>query len=83
MLIRLGFVILAVVAAGCGDGGVEVDDPCDGVSCSGHGSCTSASGSAECVCEQGYHAEGLGCSLPTLSTELGPQPNDIELYICH
>ena len=34
-------------------GGVTVD-PCDGVTCSGHGLCTSPAGVATCTCSSGY-----------------------------
>ncbi len=34
---------------------------CDGVDCSGHGTCFVIAGSASCDCESGYHAEGLTC----------------------
>ena len=35
--------------------------PCDGVTCSGHGTCRVSGGQAECVCDPGYHAQGLEC----------------------
>lgn len=37
------------------------DDPCDSVTCSGHGSCFTDGDEAICVCDDGYHAEGLEC----------------------
>ncbi len=37
-------------------------DPCDGVSCSGYGTCvTDASDVPSCECDDGYHADGLAC----------------------
>jgi hypothetical protein len=36
-------------------------DPCADVSCSGHGTCSAASGGAVCSCMPGYHAVGLEC----------------------
>jgi hypothetical protein len=44
------------------DGGSDADsDPCDGVTCSGHGRCLTDRGTAVCVCDEGYHAVGLEC----------------------
>ncbi len=46
------------------DRDIDVDadvDPCYGADCSGHGRCVSEGGAAHCVCEEGYHAEGLAC----------------------
>lgn len=58
-------VILATsfAASGCGgEGGEEpVPDPCEGVDCSGRGTCVVEGGDASCRCESGYHAEGLEC----------------------
>ena len=55
-------IVLALGAtltlAAC-DGGS--DGPCDGVNCSGQGSCVSPQGTAACQCNAGYHAEGLEC----------------------
>jgi hypothetical protein len=59
----------AVDAAAPRDGGdVDARDsstarPCDGVTCSGHGTCSEADAGAACVCEKGYHAIGLECVL--------------------
>jgi hypothetical protein len=36
-------------------------DPCEGVTCSGHGTCVATGGQAACECEQNYHAEALNC----------------------
>ncbi len=39
----------------------EGADPCEGVDCSGHGTCEVQDGQASCRCEEGYHAQGLEC----------------------
>lgn len=39
----------------------EPPGPCEGVTCSGHGSCRIVDGQAACICDAGYHAEGLYC----------------------
>ncbi len=46
-------------ALGCGAGG---SNACDGVDCSGHGSCAVRSGQAVCICEPGFLADGLACA---------------------
>lgn len=47
---------------GCTRQGYEPAEPCKGVSCSEHGECgVAGDGSAVCLCDQGYHAEGLEC----------------------
>jgi len=47
------------------DGGGLTDgeevSPCEGVDCSGHGTCEVQQGVPVCVCDAGYHAEGLDC----------------------
>ena len=35
--------------------------PCEGVDCSGHGTCELEGGQSVCNCDPGYHAEGLDC----------------------
>jgi hypothetical protein len=38
------------------------DDPCMGVTCSGHGDCAVVgSDTAVCLCDPGYHADGDDC----------------------
>lgn len=62
------------VLAGCSSGGTTTNgapdaapdaspdaDLCAGVTCSGHGTCSGASGAAACACETGYVASGLAC----------------------
>ncbi len=42
--------------------GVDADVTlCDGVDCSGHGTCFIIAGSASCDCDAGFHAEGVTC----------------------
>ncbi len=50
------------------------DEPCDEVTCSGHGTCVEVDGEAACECDFLYHAEGLECvadELPDLTCEGG------------
>ena len=42
-------------------GAAGTGDPCEGVTCSNHGTCTVSQGQASCDCEAGYHADGLAC----------------------
>jgi len=45
----------------CGNG-ASGDDPCENVDCSGHGTCAVTGGdTAVCLCDPGYHAEGVTC----------------------
>jgi len=44
-------LFLGLVTSGCV---IKDDDPCDGVSCDGHGVCTEWEGEALCDCESGY-----------------------------
>ena len=50
--------------AACGGNG-NPDDPCEGVDCSGHGTCNVVSAEAKCTCEFGYIAseDGQDCIL--------------------
>ncbi|MFH2005463.1 MAG: hypothetical protein ABI333_02640 [bacterium] len=51
--------VTAVALTACNQAGESV---CDGVECSGHGSCNvDANEQAYCVCEAGYLADGLTC----------------------
>ena len=43
------------------EGGVCIDQPCDGVDCSGHGECVADGEDEACDCDPGYFAEGLEC----------------------
>lgn len=40
---------------------INSEDPCNGVTCSNHGTCSDNEGNPICICETGYHAEGLSC----------------------
>jgi len=51
----------AVTQHDAAPGSDAVVDLCDGVDCSGHGTCVVTAGSAGCDCEPGYHAEGVSC----------------------
>jgi hypothetical protein len=47
---------------GCGSGRIEDDiDACEGITCSGHGTCVENGGTIRCDCDPGYHAEGFEC----------------------
>ena len=39
----------------------ETSNPCEGVTCSGHGTCEVVGDQATCNCDSGYHAQGLNC----------------------
>ncbi|MFH2010090.1 MAG: hypothetical protein ABI333_26065 [bacterium] len=56
--------------AGCK---TESAGPCDGITCSGHGSCVEAAGEAACECELGYEPEGLHCIDPSSTTQTTDQ----------
>lgn len=43
-----------------GDGGNTLN-PCVGVTCSDHGTCSTATGTIACVCDDGFQDEGLTC----------------------
>ena len=75
-LVALWLVSAILGATGCGsedtvlkpaDGGRAGSDgrsgphPCDGVDCSGHGTCVVQNGQAVCNCDSGYHADGTAC----------------------
>jgi hypothetical protein len=36
-------------------------DPCQGVTCSGHGACRASDGAARCLCMDGFEASGAAC----------------------
>jgi hypothetical protein len=58
------------------DAAPDAGDPCDGVTCSGHGTCVAAGPS--CRCELGYHPVGLSCEPDVVGTTVevnfSPQP---------
>jgi len=55
--VRLG--VLLLLFSRCSNTGVVRDgDPCEGQTCSGHGTCAVIGGAPLCVCDEGYHGEG-------------------------
>ena len=58
------------------DAAPDAGDPCDEITCSGHGTCVAAGPS--CRCELGYHPVGLSCEPDVVGTTvevaLSPQP---------
>ena len=52
----------------------STSDPCDGVTCSGHGDCVVTDGQASCDCEEGYHAVGLDCEEDQTTTGVSTTP---------
>jgi len=63
MKVELRFVLALIGAAGllaCGRQGFDLT-PCQDVVCSGHGHCVVLNDSAQCICDPGYHQEGLKC----------------------
>jgi len=53
-------ILFATVSLGCTDEPVD-ENACDGVSCSGRGTCAVAGSAAFCVCEPGYGPVGTDC----------------------
>ena len=54
-------------------------DPCDGVTCSGHGNCLATDGVATCACTSDgayiyHHPEGNPLDCVSSSTPVGPEP---------
>ena len=39
----------------------QVQDSCEGITCSAHGQCALVGGEPTCACEEGYRPEGLNC----------------------
>jgi hypothetical protein len=60
LFLSLFSLLPTLFIAACGEDGNE-QDPCDGVTCSGHGTCVVDGDSASCDCNDGYHADGLRC----------------------
>ena len=54
----LVFFSAALIAKGCLS---SYPNPCEGISCGGHGSCVAYGKDAVCVCDPGYVAEGTTC----------------------
>ena len=61
------------------DGAAPADgatgSPCDGVTCSGLGTCSVVGAAAVCECELGYHADGLTCVVD-------PAPDPCDTVTC-
>jgi hypothetical protein len=60
-------------AGGGGHGGAASSssgsgDPCAGVTCSGHGTCSAPMGQPSCTCQAGYHPSGLDCAVDETCT---------------
>ena len=55
-------VALLFTAWSCGDSGGDAETACNNVDCSGAGVCVLANGEARCLCQAGYHEEGLHCT---------------------
>jgi hypothetical protein len=57
--------LISECACGCSDDNLVCktgcNDPCEGVDCGNHGSCVENVGEATCLCDEGYHTEGLAC----------------------
>lgn len=53
-LVLFGALGCTASAGGGGGGGGGGTDPCPGVDCSGHGTCTASGGAPLCVCQPGY-----------------------------
>ena len=56
---RLGPMLAAVLVVFCDDS--SSSDPCEGVTCSGHGSCYVRAGETRCLCVPGYDSIDLEC----------------------
>jgi hypothetical protein len=70
----------AIAAAACGGGAATSPDAtvapktCDGVTCSGHGTCAVTGGFAACTCEAGYAPDGPTACVSTVTPTLGGCP---------
>ncbi|MBK8011225.1 MAG: hypothetical protein IPK13_07730 [Deltaproteobacteria bacterium] len=56
-------------------------DVCDGVTCSGHGTCASVSGAASCTCDSGYVADGLTCVESVACEGAACNPDGLNLFV--
>jgi len=68
--LSLFLVFLMVFAVACS----KKTSPCDGVICSGHGTCDDSSGRANCICDDGY--------VPTGTNECWPETDPCAGVIC-
>ncbi|MBU1245164.1 right-handed parallel beta-helix repeat-containing protein [Myxococcota bacterium] len=53
---------------------VNNSTPCEGVTCSEHGTCTVVEAAARCTCDPGWHEEGLACLADVPAGCGGPEP---------
>ena len=53
-------ILIALYLVAC-QGTFPDREPCDGVTCSNHGTCWDDGRNAECRCNSGFHPEGLDC----------------------
>jgi hypothetical protein len=61
-LIPILFFLCLTFFINCGNQSKEtVDDPCEGVSCSGKGVCVVNNNEPSCICKEGYESVGLRC----------------------
>ncbi len=49
------------LSGACSSQQAPEEDPCDTITCSGHGTCAIAGQKAICACDKGFHAEDLEC----------------------
>lgn len=63
------------------DAGGDAGDPCQGVTCSGHGTCQVRGGQAACDCENGYHPQGLSCVSDSIVEPDDPGPADVQVAV--
>jgi len=73
-------VILRLVVALClcGPLGACEDDPCDGVTCSGHGTCLYTKDKTPyCECDPYYYPDGLKCILGTNNVGKQLDPREV------
>ncbi len=70
LMLTCCLAVLAMLVSGCPKTEGEVTS-CEGITCSGHGTCDDSSGTAHCICDDGYAADGLACIL--ILKELGEE----------
>ncbi|MBU1220796.1 hypothetical protein KKF34_10105 [Myxococcota bacterium] len=55
-------VLTAIAYSGCDDDDSNNSSSvCEGITCSGHGTCFDVGGNPSCACELGYHSQQLNC----------------------
>ncbi len=60
------FMLAASLVVVACDGGTGTD-PCEGITCSGHGTCSADNGEAMCTCDEGW--VGMDCSVELVGIE--------------